>query len=53
MVRMGDGRLPHDVWESTPPGLCYSRMPKMTLDPKVAWKGVDGVTHAPGFYEVV
>ena len=31
MVRMGEGRLPHDAWCWTPPGLRKSGRPKMTL----------------------
>ena len=31
MVRMGDGRLPHDIWCWTPPGLRKSGRPKMTI----------------------
>ena len=32
MVRMGDGRLPRDIWCWTPPGLRKSGRPKMTID---------------------
>jgi len=31
MVRMGDGRLPHDIWCWIPPGLRKSGRPKMTV----------------------
>ena len=41
-MRMGDGRLPHDIWCWTPSGLCKSGRPKMTIGKDVREGGEVG-----------